>query len=291
MSLLRLAAWIDQRLGLSSCIRQCPHCAGSPRAGHPTPRLINAAMDATTPGLDLLAKRNTSRASARPAVARAYQPSQAPPAAGAGADRDHGRHHGALSGGDRPRVPDVHRPRPAHPVSDPRAGRRHHLDQGGGAVFPERPGAAGRAAGDPRAAGPHVRPSGARRPGAAGARGAGAARRPLHHRRDDHPRCAHPHGQRHRRCGHGDRAGRLDAVSRLAAERDRRGAVSARRGADPAHRQAHPPRLGRHAGAPGRDRRDAERELRPGADGARLSAGGGGDARGPRPRSPSCIAR
>ena len=37
----------------------------------------------------------------------------------------------------------------------------------------------------------------------------------------------------------------LDAVSRLAAERDRRGAVSAGRVADPAHRQAYPSRLGR----------------------------------------------
>ena len=44
------------------------------------------------------------------------------------------------------------------------------------------------------------------------------------------------------------------------------------------HRQAHPPRVGRHAGADGRDRGDAERELRPGPHGARLSPGGGGDA-------------
>ena len=36
--------------------------------------------------------------------------------------------------------------------------------------------------------------------------------------------------------GHRGRAGRLDAVSRLAAEPDRRGAVSAGGGADPAHR-------------------------------------------------------
>ena len=48
-----------------------------------------------------------------------------------------------------------------------------HRGEGGGAVFPERAGAAGGAAGDPRAAGPHVRPPDPRRPGAAGARGAG----------------------------------------------------------------------------------------------------------------------
>ena len=45
--------------------------------------------------------------------------------------------------------------------------------------------------------------------------------------------CADPRGERHRRCGHGGRAGRLDAVSRLAAQPDRRGDVSAGGGADP----------------------------------------------------------
>ena len=44
--------------------------------------------------------------------------------------------------------------------------------------------------------------------------------------------------------------------------------------ADPAHRQAHAPRLGRHAGAHGRGRGAAQRELRPGPHGARLPAGG-----------------
>ena len=40
------------------------------------------------------------------------------------------------------------------------------------------------------------------------------------------------------------------------------------------HRPADPPCLGRHAGAHGRDRGDAERELRAGPHGARLPAGG-----------------
>ena len=54
-----------------------------------------------------------------PAVARACLPLQAAAGAGAGADAGDGGDHRAVSGGDRPRVRDVHRPRQAHPVSDP----------------------------------------------------------------------------------------------------------------------------------------------------------------------------
>ena len=190
-------------------------------------------------------------------------------------------HHRALSGGDRPRLRHVHRARPAHPLPDPDPGDRGHRGQGGRAVLPERAVQQTRAAGDPRAAGAHVRPSVARRPRPRRARGAGAARRPLHHRRRDHPRGADPRGQRRRATPSPCRPGRLDALSRLAAVPDRRGDVPARRRADPAHRQARPPRLGRDAGADGRDRGAAERELRPGPHGARLPAGGARDARAP----------
>ncbi len=93
----------------------------------------------------------------------------------------------------------------------------------------------------------------------------------------DHPRRADPRGERHRRRGDGRRADRLDALSRLAAQPDRGGALSACRRADRAHRQAGPPRLGRDAGADGRDLRAAERELRAGPHRARLSTGSSRD--------------
>ena len=95
----------------------------------------------------------------------------------------------------------------------------------------------------------------------------------------DHPRGADPRGQRRRRCGDGRRADRLDAVSGLAAQPDRGGAVSAwprcrssaSASACAAPRAACRRRMGEAAA-------HAERELRPGAHRARLSAGGDGDA-------------
>ncbi len=211
---------------------------------------------------------------AAPPVARAPDPPQAAAAAGHRADPADGRRDRAVSRGHQPRLRHVHRPRPAHPVSDPGPGRGRHRRQGAGAVFPERPGPADRAAGDPRTAGPHVRPPDPRRPGAHGARGAGPARRPFHHRCRDHPRGADPRGQRRRRRDHRGRPGRQHDLPELAAVADRRRDVSAGDPADRAHRPARPPSLGRHAGARGRDRRPAERKLRPGPHRPRLPPGG-----------------
>ena len=102
----------------------------------------------------------------------------------------------------------------------------------------------------------------------------GPARRPLHHRRRHDPRGADPRGQRRRRRRHGDRPGRQHDLPQLAAVADRGGAVSDRGRADRADRQARPQSLRRHAGTRRRNRRAAERKLRPGPHRPRLPPGG-----------------